>query len=577
MSLQGFSDAPDPSLPPGATTPPAQPGDVPLPVRARSTRGGGAPARAERPGEDEPFSGGPLFMPNASDAKGVSYAEKFAKHGLTEADRPDLGLRLRLIAPDPSAKGGTTRVGFASELLHPDSPPEAIHDRWGPGLYEVALCWKTAANRTRSAIIERRLSLPIRTGGKFGPDGEYDVGRESWPVDLDVNSSVPAEVRDEIERREDIRAELNEIERGGHPHDGYDDPRGGYPPSRDDRDPRGYGGFPPPPPAAPLAPMMPPAGSFPLGTSFMQVNGQWVAQTPAAPTPAKPSVVDGFLEKFTADPVATASSVAAALAALKGIVAPPVPPPPPAPTAQDIAAAVAAALAPVLQAVTAKPSGLDPEVLKAQLQAEREAAERRIAEERAARAAEEARRERERAEERVKQERERAEAEARRDREAADRDRQFQLQLAGLRSAQELTVLRHQVEMSQNANASEKASLLKELDDVRKKLRSGEEETPLDWSEKLATIADTEFGKAAAPKVLDLAERVVAFLTGNGAQAAPAPAPAPAFLPPAPMAPPPFSYAQPEAAPVYPTPAPPDMATPTPDGDEAEGDDPEAP
>lgn len=572
MSLQGLpSDAPDAFAPPGAATPPAQPGDVPLPVRARSSRGGNAAARPERPGEDEPFSGGPLFMPNASDARGVSYAEKFTKHGLTEADRPDLGLRLRLIAPDPEAKGGTTRVGFSTELLHPDSPAEAIHDRWGPGLYEVALCWKTAANRTRSAIIERRLSLPIRTGGEFGPDGEYDVGREPWPVDLDVNSSVPAEVRDEIERREEIREEIRELDRSGGR--GYDDPRGGYPPSRDDRDPRGYGNaYPPPPPAAPLAPAMPPAGSFPQGTSFVQINGQWVAQTPAAPTPAKPSVVDGFLEKFTADPVATASSVAAALAALKGIVAPAAPPPPPAPTAQDIAAAVAAALAPVLQAVTARPSGPDPmEVFKAQLVAEREAAERRAAEDRAARAEAEARREREAAEERLKAERERAEAEARRERDTAARDQQFQLQLAALRNESKLTALQHQVEAAKHANEGERQSLLKDLDEARKKLRSGEDEAPLDWTEKLATLADTEAGKVAAPKIVDLVGRVFEFLTSSNAPPTP-PAPLPVYAPP--MASLPFT--PPEAAQPYPNPSPAHEPAPPPDSDD-EGDDPEAP
>ena len=157
------------------------PDPAPLPPRTRDRRPAATDAADER--DDEPFQGCPLFPPTGTNARGRSYADSFSRAKLTEASVPDLGLRIRLVSPNAN-EDGTTRPTFNIPLLPLDTTVDAIQDRWGPGCYEIGLCRRSANDRTKAEVVSRRVRIAPRMGGEFGPNGEQDVGREAWPLDL---------------------------------------------------------------------------------------------------------------------------------------------------------------------------------------------------------------------------------------------------------------------------------------------------------------------------------------------------------------------------------------------------------
>lgn len=530
----------------GAPLPPSDPNDPrdplhvagegfgPLPVRSRTPRGGAQPREDE--GEPEgPYAGCPLFPAELN-----NNAARFAKFKLTESSGPKLGIRVRLVSPKPGG-GGTTRPTFSTPLLDPDTTQDAIHDRWGPGVYEVALCLRSVNDRTKSEVVSRRITCPIRRGGDFGEHGEYDVGHEPWPLSLDEDAAVTDEMRDEIEHRNRVRDELAAEDEG---YEGdYGDARasrGGHVPAYAPHSGApGYGTAPASPYGA-APPPMPSALAYPPDTTFQFVGGQYVPVAPPAP---RPSLGAALAEFFAKDPTAALTVSFGVLEKARSVFAPP--PPPPTPTAQEIAAATTAAVAQAMgpalqaiaQAVTAKPAGPDPmELLRVELAREREAARAQVAEERAQR------------------ERENAQRELAAQREAAERDRKFALELERLRAERRADELRFEVERAKNVTEVEKQSLLRDLDDARKKLRAGEESGAPDWSEKFATIADTKFGEAIAPRAMEILDRIAASVFSGGAPA-PAGVPmAPAFPPPVPVPPtfPAGAYVPPQPPPAVP-------------------------
>ena len=190
------------------STPVFPPDPAPLPPRTRDGRPAATDAADER--DDEAFPGCLLFTLTGTHARGRSSAEIFARAKLTEAGVADLGLRIRLVSPN-SHEDGTTRPTFNIPLLPLDTTVEAIQDRWGPGCYEVGLCRRSANDRTKAEVVSRRVRIAPRTGGEFGPNGEHDVGREAWPLDLSTeDGQVTDAMREEITYRNEIRASRTE-------------------------------------------------------------------------------------------------------------------------------------------------------------------------------------------------------------------------------------------------------------------------------------------------------------------------------------------------------------------------------
>jgi hypothetical protein len=470
-----------------------------LPVRVRSPRGGAGREVDAAPGEC--FAGCPLFPVDGTDARGTSYREKFLACGFTQedAESQEIGLRIRLESPDGRA-GGTSKATFPIPLLPLSTTQEAIHDRWGPGKYEITLCRRSSNDRIKSSAksISRNVTLLPRRDPEFGPEGEFDVGDEAWPIDPDDGNLTTA-MRAEMERREEIREELaaqDAQDRGAF----RDDARGRPDP---------YAGAPQHPPAFGAPPAMDPR-TFPPGTTFtLDAMGR-----PVPAPPAKPSAATALLDSFATNPLSTITTIATAAAGLKSALGLDRPPPP---SAQEIAAATTAALAPVLEKIAslamAKPAGPDPmEVFKAQLAAEREAADRRAAEAREAAARADAERERRESEARV-----------RAAQEVAERERKWELQIERLRADGRAREIEAQLAAAKNAGEAEKSSLLKELADLRQKLRTGDEEAAPGLIEQMGDFLDTKFGEAVAPFVGPAIARAIDAVASGG----PAPQPAP--------------------------------------------------
>lgn len=491
MSFPGFAADAEGALP--------SPGSVPLggelPVRARPPRGAGRDADADATPK-ELFQGCPLFPVDGANAKGESYRDRFAACGFTqdEAESGELGLRLRLESPD-ARTGGTSKATFGIPLLPLSTTQEAIHDRWGPGKYEVTLCRRSANDRIKSSSksISRALTLLPRVD-RDDPDGELDVGDEAWPIDAEDPNLTEA-MRAEIERREEIRA------------------RDAGQPSR----------------VAPHPPMqthLPPMGYGP-GTPF----GVDAFGRPLPAPSAKPSALDALLNRFAADPLATISTLTAAAAGIKSALGADRPP---APSAQEIAAATAAAvaqaMAPALQtiaqAVAAKPAGPDPmEMVRLQMEAARADADRRLAEFR-------------------------AQMEAAR----LQSEQQFKLQIAHQQYAMQARELELKLDAAKTASEAEKGSILKELNEVRKKLASGETESAPGMLEQLGDVLDTKFGEALAPMVAAPLGRLIDAFAGGGAPAPSAAPVAPVFAPQVAMPAP--QYPAPSVAPSVSVPVP---------------------
>jgi hypothetical protein len=465
-------------------TPALPPDPAPLPPRTRDRRPASTDTADER--DDELFQGCPLFPLTGTNARGRSYAEIFARAKLTEAGVADLGLRIRLVSPN-SHEDGTTRPTFNIPLLPLDTTVEAIQDRWGPGCYEVGLCRRSANDRTKAEVVSRRVRIAPRTGGEFGPNGEHDVGREAWPLDLSTeDGQVTDAMREEITYRNEIRASRAE---GGSSR--YADP------SRYDEDDRAVAFDAPAPQSYP---------THPDGT-FRVVGGRMV---PVAEAP-KPSAFETLAAQLAADPVGTATKLATGAAAFREVFAQLFPKPPPPPSAQEIAAATAAtlaqALAPLTQALAAKPQGADSsEVIRLQMEAARAESARQLAELRGA------------------METQRLQSE-----------QQFKLALAQQQHEARARELLHQLEVAKNAGEQEKKGILAELADLRKRLQQGDNEAPPGFFDRATDFLDTRFGEAVAPFVGPSIARLIDTALGSAA-AAPALPPAPPSVPSPPTA-----------------------------------------
>jgi len=466
-----------------------------LPVRVRPQRAGSQ--RDEAPAPREPFAGCPLFPVDGTNAHGTTYRDKFASCGFTQedADSGELGLRIRLESPD-GRSGGTSKATFQIPLLPISTTQEAILDRWGPGKYEVTLCRRSANDRIKSTekSVSRNVTLLPRREPEFGPEGELDVGDEAWPIDPDDGNLTTA-MRAEMERREEIREELaaqDAQDRGTF----RDDARGRPDP---------YAGAPQHPPAFGPPAMDPRA--YPPGTTFT-----FDAMGRPVPVPPKASPFDGLAAQFARDPVEAAKGIAMALGAIKLALAPSTPPPP---TAQDIAAATAAAVAQAMgpalqtiaQAVTQKPAGPDPmQVVQLQIQAQQADSARQLAEFR-----------------------------AQMDAQRLQSEQAFKLQIQQQQHELRARELMHKLDTAKSASEAEKGGLLKELADLRQKLRTGDEEAAPGLLDQMSDFLDTKFGEAVAPFVGPAIARAIDAVA-NGS---PTPQPmAPVFAAPQHPAPP---------------------------------------
>ncbi|MFO0630141.1 MAG: hypothetical protein U0325_31565 [Polyangiales bacterium] len=473
-------------------TPAFPPDPAPLPPRTRDRRPAAPDATDER--DDELFQGCPLFPPTGNNARGRSYADSFARAKLTEASVPDLGLRIRLVLPNAN-EDGTTRPTFNIPLLPLDTTVDAIQDRWGPGCYEVGLCRRSANDRTKAEVVSRRVRIAPRTGGEFGPNGEHDVGREAWPLDLSTeDGQVTDAMREEITYRNEIRAsrpersETSAARRTESPDYDYD-----RAPSAFDAPPSHYAGHP-----AELDP----------AATYRMVGGRLV---PVAEAP-KPTLFDSLAGQFAADPVGTTTKLATGAAAFRLVFAQLFPKPPPPPTAQEIAAATAAslaqALAPFTQALAAKPQGTDPsEVIRLQMEAARAESARQLAELRGA-------------------------MEAQR----LQSEQQFKLALAQQQHEARARELLHQLEAAKNAGEQEKKGILAELADLRKRLQQGDNEAPPGFFDRATDFLDTRFGEAVAPFVGPSIARLIDTALGSAAASTPGLPPAPPSVPSPPTA-----------------------------------------
>lgn len=444
------------------------PDPAPLPPRTRDRRPA-APDAADAV-DEEPFQGCPLFPLSGASSRGRSYAEVFARAKLTEASVPELGLRIRLVSPNAD-EDGTTRPTFGIPLLPLDTTVEAIQDRWGPGCYEIGLCRRTVNDRTKAELISRRVRIVPRTGGDWGERGEFDVGREAWPLDLSTeDGQVTDAMREEILYRSEVRAERASRGEPGVARRGEPFEYGRRPYDLDD-----------------------------------------VPSVRVAPEPPRPSALDSLVGQFAADPVGTATKVAAGLAAFREVFGQLAPK---SPSAQEIAAAtsaaVAQALAPLAQALATRPAGSDPaEVIRLQMEAARADSARQLAELRGA-------------------------MEAQR----LASEQQFKLALAQQQHEARARDLMHQLDAAKSAGETEKRSILAELAEVRKRLQAGESDASPGLLDQLAGVLDTRFGEALAPLVAPHAGRLLDVIAGapSGAPAAPSlespppqhsPAPAP--------------------------------------------------